>query len=131
MRENRKQESLRFEERLGVANRHAEVRAAETSDNTKRHADDLPIAVDQRAAGATRSGLSVVDNLVGEHITDVPLGNKRPDELAANQLIHDFLRVAAGDFDDFIDSLIPRASQNSTETSSESHGEQRCHDDVG
>src|SRR5437899_9920674 len=89
-----------LEERLGIDNWNAEIRAAETSHNGKCYPDDFPIAIDQVPAGPAGSGLRIVNNFVGKDVADMALRNQRPNEFAAHQLIHNFCRVTAGGFDD-------------------------------
>jgi hypothetical protein len=53
----------------------------------------LPWWLKTGTAGATRSCLGVVDNLVRKHVAQMSLGDERPDEILLGQAFENLLRV--------------------------------------
>jgi hypothetical protein len=74
-------------QRLRVADRNAEIRAAETLQDRYRNADDFSIAIEEWSAGAARSSLRVEYNFVGQDVANVPLRDQRMNEIALGQLV--------------------------------------------
>ena len=92
--------------------RHSEIRAAESLDDGKRHSDYSALPVQQRPAGATRSRLRIVDDLVGQHVADVPLRHERPDQFPLCQFGQHQIRFAARELHDVPNGILPRACQD-------------------
>src|SRR6266478_1607247 len=114
-----------LEERLGVANRNTEIRTAKPPDDREGHSNHFPIAIDQRSAGASGSGLRVVNNLVGEDIADVALRNQGADQFAALQFINDFLGVSSSGLHDIVDGFFSSARENGAEPRGVAQRQQR------
>src|SRR4029077_17069790 len=90
------QATLSRQQRLGIAHRDREVRASEVSEHGYVYGDDFAFGIKQRTARPAVSCLSVIDDLVSEHVADVSLSIYRPDQVAMCQLGHQALRVTAG-----------------------------------
>src|SRR5580704_5262603 len=95
MRTTGQQNLLRLQQRLCIANGNSEVGAAKAPDYGEGHANHLTVAVYERAARASGSGLGVVDNFIGQHVADMPLCYQGADQLALLEFVHNFFWIAA------------------------------------
>jgi phosphatidate phosphatase APP1 len=82
-------------QRLRVADRNAEIRAAETLQNRYCNSDDFSIAIEERSAGAARSGLRIEHNFVWQDVANVPLRDQGMNQIAFGQLVQNLRHVAA------------------------------------
>src|SRR6266852_96713 len=114
-----------LEKRLREANRNAKIRTAKTPGDGKRHANYLTIAIEERSAGAARSGLRIVDNFVRKDVADMALSDQRANELAAQEFVDDLLRFSAGALGDFAYGIFPGARENGADSRSVAEREQR------
>src|SRR5271170_4759461 len=108
----RVQVTLRLEQRLCITNGNAKVGAAEAANNSKRHANHLAVAVNQRSAGATRSGLRVVNNLIRQDVAYVALGHERPNAFTLLKCLDNSSCIAAGALDDVLHRVFAGARED-------------------
>src|SRR5260370_220378 len=101
-----------LERRTREANRTPKLGTAKTPDDGKRHANDFSIAIEERSAGAARSGLRIVDNFVRKDVADMALSDQRANELAAQEFVDDLFRFSAGALGDFTYGIFPGAREN-------------------
>src|SRR5258708_3286054 len=113
------------EEWLGEANGNAKIGAAKTLDDSKRHANDFSIAIEERSAGAAGSGLRIVDNFVRKDVADMTLSDQRADELAAQEFVDDLFRFSAGALGDFAYGIFPGSRENGADSRGVAEREQR------
>src|SRR5574337_1916901 len=106
---------LSGEKRLGITNRNAEIRTAEALHHGVGHPDDFAMMVEQRPARTARSGLGVVDELVGEDFSEVALRGDRADEIASRQFGHDLPGTAVSGSDDCLNRLFAGAREDASE----------------
>src|SRR3990172_977631 len=85
----RRTNSTSLQKCFGVTNGDGEVGAAETTDDSIVHANDLALRVEKRPAGAPRRRLRIVGDLVAQDVADVALRRKRTNQAAACKLGHD------------------------------------------
>src|SRR6267143_4082400 len=116
---------LWLEERLGETNGNTKIRAAKTSDDRERHSNYFSVAIDERSARPTGSGLRIVDNFVRKNVADMALSNQRADELTAEQLVDNLCRFSARVLDDFVHGIFSRARQNGADAGGVAEREQR------
>jgi hypothetical protein len=64
--------ALRNQERRPVYDRDREIRPAEVAHHRKIYSDDLAFTVEQWPAGASGSGLGIVDDFVRKNVANVP-----------------------------------------------------------
>src|SRR6266478_1430049 len=110
---------------LGETNRNAKIGTAKTPDDGKRHANDFSIAIEERSAGAARSGLRIVDNFVRKDVADMALSDQRANELAAQEFVDDLLRFSAGALGDFAYGIFPGSRENGADARGIAEREQR------
>src|SRR6267143_2442559 len=116
---------LWLEERLGETNGNTKIRAAKTSDHRERHSNYFSVAIDERSARPTGSGLRIVDNLVRKNVADMALSNQRADELTAEQFVDNLFRFSACGLGDFVHGIFSRARQNRADAGGVAEREQR------
>src|SRR5216683_1693165 len=105
---------LRFEKRLPITNRNGEIRSAELTHHGKVNSYNFAFIIEEGTARAARTGLGIIDNLVRQHITDMPLGNDRPDQVAPGKFFHQLLRITFGRGRDGLNRLCACPSQDCT-----------------
>ena len=98
---------LWLEERLGETNGNTKIRAAKTSDDRERHSNYFSVAIDERSARPTGSGLRIVDNFVRKNVADMALSNQRANEFTAEKFVDNLFRFSAGALGDFAYSIFP------------------------
>src|SRR5260370_10678758 len=111
-----------LEEWLGEANGNAKIGAAKTLDDSKRHANDFSIAIEERSPGAAGSGLRIVDNFVRKDVADMALSHQRADELAAQEFVGYLCRVSPSRLGDFTYRIFPSTREYAADARSEAEG---------
>src|SRR5579859_1627971 len=129
--ENNGEAKLWFKQRLRIANGNAEIRTTETADDGKGDTDYLAVAIEERAAGAARSGLRIVDNLIGQDIADVALRDQRANQFALLQFLNHTGRVSAGNADNVLHRVFTGAGENRAQTGRVTKRNQRLATDGG
>src|SRR5258708_26272992 len=112
-----------LEEWLGEANGNAKIGAAKTLDDSKRHANDFSIAIEERSRGAGGSGLGIVDNFVRKDVADMALSHERADELAAQEFVGNLCRISPSRLGDFTYRIFPSTREYGADARSVAEGE--------
>ena len=73
---------------------------------------DFALVIEKRTARAARSGLGIIDNLVGQYVADVPLSSDGPDQVAAGEFFHHLFRITFGCSRDGLERLCSGPRQN-------------------
>src|SRR5260370_10096079 len=114
-----------LEEWLGEANGNAKIGAAKTLDDSKRHANDFSIAIEERSPGAAGSGLRIVDNFVRKDVADMALSHQRANELAAQEFVGNLCRISPRRLGAFTYRLFPITRQYRPDARSVAEGDSR------
>src|SRR5215469_894627 len=89
-------DSLRPQQRLPIADRYSEIRSSKITHHGEDNPDDFSFAVKKRTARTTRSSLCIVDNFVGQDITNMALRDNRADQMSASEFFHYLFRITFG-----------------------------------
>jgi len=82
---------LKASEVTSRSNRNGKIRSAEFPHHSEVNSYDFALVIEERAAGAARGGLGIIDNLVIQDVADVPLGGDGSDQLTAREFFHHLL----------------------------------------
>ncbi|MGA8142446.1 MAG: hypothetical protein WB987_00980, partial [Candidatus Acidiferrales bacterium] len=86
--------ALLTEKGLGEPDGNAEIRAAETFEDSVSDADHFSLAIKERAAGTAGGGLSVEYNFVGENVANVALCDERTNQVATRELVQNLRNIS-------------------------------------
>src|SRR6516165_3281972 len=106
-------DSLRPQQRLPIADRYSEIRSSKITHHGEVNPDDFPFAVKKRTARTARSSLRIVDNLVGQDITNMALRDNRADQMSASEFFHYLFRITFGCLGNRLKCLFAGAGKDS------------------
>src|SRR5271165_3545574 len=113
--------TLLAEERLGVANGNAKIRAPKATQDSERDADYFALLINQGTTGTARSGLCVEHNFVRQHIADMPLRDQGADQVAPREFVKHFRNISFAAGEDLLRGLLVGAREQSSKSRGVAH----------
>src|SRR5215469_9886493 len=107
---------LRFQKSLPVSDGDGEIRSPKFTHHRKVNSYYFSLIVEKWPARAARCSLGIIDNLVRQYITDMPLSGDRPDQVATGEFFHDLFGIASGRGRDGLQRIRTGPGQNCIES---------------